>query len=306
MSAPPTACVYGAPLPELADVPLGAAQVSPLAPGAARLEDIDPQSLDLAVIAAPPGTVERRYALALALRALKPGAPLIAMAPKEKGGSRLGKELQAFGCAVTETGRRHQRLCETRRPDAPAGVDEAIAAGSPHHVQALDLWSQPGLFSWDRPDPGSLLLLQALASAKLSGKGVDLGCGPGLLARAILTHSGVSRLDLVDIDRRAIEAARRNFDDPRVGFHWADVRGPLPLEGLDFVVMNPPFHDEGAEDKGLGQGFIRQSHKLLKKGGVAWIVANRHLPYEGVLTPLFSHIEVRAEGPGYKVFEARK
>ena len=38
------------------------------------------------------GTLERRYALALILRALKPGAPLTALAPKEKGGSRLGKE----------------------------------------------------------------------------------------------------------------------------------------------------------------------------------------------------------------------
>jgi 16S rRNA (guanine1207-N2)-methyltransferase len=306
VSAAPTACVYGAPLPELAEVPKGAAQVSPLSPGSARLEEFEPETLDRAVIAAPPGTVERRYALALALRALKPGASFVAMAPKEKGGSRLGKELKAFGCEVIETGRRHQRLCETRRPEAPEGVEEAIAAGGPRFVEALDLWSQPGLFSWDRPDPGTLLLIQALGAAKLSGRGVDLGCGPGLLARAILAHKGVARLDLVDIDRRAIDAARRNFDDPRVGLHWADARGPLPLEALDFVVMNPPFHDEGAEDKGLGQGFIRQSHKLLAKGGVAWVVANRHLPYEGVLTPLFSRVEVRAEGPGYKVFEARK
>jgi 16S rRNA (guanine1207-N2)-methyltransferase len=56
----------------------------------------------------------------------------------------------------------------------------------------------------------------------------------------------------------------------------------------------------------LGQGFLRRAHALLRKGGVAWIVANRHLPYEKVLTPLFARVELRSDGPGYKVFEARR
>ena len=47
-------------------------------------------------MAALPGTVERLYTLAQALRALKPGAPLTVMAPKTKGGNRIAKELGAF------------------------------------------------------------------------------------------------------------------------------------------------------------------------------------------------------------------
>jgi len=67
-------CVYGAPPAALAEVPPGARQVSPLIPDAAALEDFAPASLSAAVIAAPPGTIERRYVLALALRALQPRA----------------------------------------------------------------------------------------------------------------------------------------------------------------------------------------------------------------------------------------
>ncbi len=301
------ACVYGTPLPALAEVPEGAVQVSPLIPGAARLEDVAEASLAEAVVAAPPGTVERRYTLALALRALKPDAPLIAMAPKEKGGARLGKELQAFGCAVVETGRRHQRLCETRRPGALDNTEDAIAAGAPRWVEALGLWSQPGLFSWDRADPGSRLLVETLKCVALTGRGADLGCGAGLLARAVLAAPRVTRLELIDLDRRAVEACRRNFaEEPRVHLHWADARGDLPFDGLDFVVMNPPFHDGGIEDRALGQGFIRAAHRLLRKGGVAILVANRHLPYEGVLTPLFASTALLADGAGFKVYEARK
>jgi 16S rRNA (guanine1207-N2)-methyltransferase len=297
-------CVYGAPPASLADTPAGAVQVSPLVPGAARLEDVAPESLSGAVIAAPPGAVERRYVLALALRALKPSARLVALAPKDKGGSRLRKELETFGCTVEEGARQHQRICHVVRPDAPAGLDAAVAAGGPQVAKGLGLWSQPGVFSWDRPDPGSLLLISALPP--LAGRGADLGCGVGLLARAVLAQPEVAHLDLVDLDRRAVEAARRNLDDPRAAFHWADARSAPALSGLDFVVMNPPFHGGGYEDKALGQAFIRRAHQILRKGGVLWLVANRHLPYEGVLSPLFGKVAPKGEGAGFKIYEARK
>jgi len=296
--------VYGVPTADLVDVPAGAVQLSPLTPGAQALEDVAPGSLFGMVVAAPPGTLERRYVLARALRALAPGGRLSALAPKDKGGSRLRKELEAFGCAVHETGGRHQRLCETRRPDAPSGLDEAIAAGGPRLEPGLGLWTWPGVFSWDRLDPGSVQLIQALPP--LAGRGADLGCGLGVLSKAVLAQPAVTALTLVDLDRRAVEAARRNVDDPRAAFHWGDARSEPALEGLDFVVMNPPFHDRGAEDKALGQAFIRRAAQVLRKGGVLWMVANRHLPYEAVLTSLFRQVALKSEGGGFKVYEARK
>jgi 16S rRNA (guanine1207-N2)-methyltransferase len=296
-------CVYGAPDPELAAVPDGATQVSPLFPGAAALEDLPPASLSGMAIAAPAGTLERRYVLALGLRAVKAGAPLTVMAPKDKGGTRLAKELEAFGCTVNAAGRRHQRICHTLRPESFSAGD-AIEAGQPRFVAALGLWSQPGIFSWDRPDPGTALLLSVLPP--VAGRGADLGCGLGVIARAVLANAGVTHLHLLDIDRRAIDAARRNVTDPRAVFHWTDVRQSVAGDGLDFVVMNPPFHDGGIEDKGLGQAFVRRGHQMVRDGGKVWLVANRHLPYEGVLTPMFSTVNLRADSGGFKVYEAQK
>ena len=297
--------VYGAPPPELAPVDPGAAQLSPQVPGAVALEDIPPAGLQSLVMLAPPGTVERRYAVALGLRALAAGAPLTLLAAKDRGGSRLRKELEAFGCAVAETSRRHHRICVTHRPEAPMGLDQAIAEGAPRLIQSLGLWSQPGVFSWDRIDPGSALLLQHMPA--MAGEGADLGCGLGLLARAVLAAPQVKRLTLIDNDRRAADAARRNIQDPRADIVWADATGrDVVLEGLDFVVMNPPFHDGGEEDRSLGQRFIQRACQVLRRGGVLWFVANRHLPYEAILTPVFSTVERRADSGGYKVFEARK
>jgi 16S rRNA (guanine1207-N2)-methyltransferase len=297
--------VYGTPPAELVDPGQEAIQFSPLIPGAKKLEEQDEASLGSMVMLAPPGTVERRHAIALAMKALAPGAPLTVLAPKDKGGSRLAKELKGFGCTVAETSRRHHRICTCERPSLLTGIEEALADGMPRLDEALGLWTQPGVFSWNRVDPGSALLKQHLPS--LSGRGADLGCGIGYLARAILTLPKVEHLTLIDIDRRAIEMAARNIDDPRANVRWADVRGSgAQLTGLDFVVMNPPFHDGGTEDQSLGQSFIRRAAEALRPGGVCCFVANRHLPYETLMKSLFRRVSLRIEAGGYKVYEAQK
>jgi len=223
------------------------------------------------------------------------------MAPKDRGGSRLKKELEAFGCEAIEGSKRHHRICTVEKTEGLTRLDEAIAEGAPRQIGGLT--TQPGVFSWDRVDPGTEGLLQTLPA--LSGEGADLGCGIGLIARAVLAAPKITALHLVDIDRRAIEAARLNVEDPRASFAWADAT-LTELADLDFVVMNPPFHDAGVENKNLGQRFIQAAHNALRKGGTLWMVANRHLPYEPILRPLFRTVEPRADGGGYKVFEARK
>lgn len=297
--------VYGAPPPLLAHMPDAARQLSPLHPGASDLGAAQAGSYARIVMHAPPGTLERRHAMAQALMALSNGGELTAIAPKDKGGARIRKELEAFGCAVEEGGRSHHRICGTRRPETLTGVDDALAAGAPRFIDTLGLWSQPGIFSWDRLDPGSVLLAARLP--RLEGRGADLGCGVGYLSLRVLQSAGVNRLDLIDIDRRAIDAARRNVTDPRAHLHWADASGgDASLANLDFVVMNPPFHAAGLEDKALGQAFIRKAAQILRTGGACWLVANRHLPYETVLTATFRSVRLDHEADGFKIYEARK
>lgn len=328
VTSSPSAFVYGSPPPELALSPSGAVQASPFVPGAPALESLPDAVAETAVVYAPAGAVERRYVLAHALRALRPGGDLTALAPKDRGGARLRRELEGFGCEVEESARRHHRLVRTVRPHASDGSDgsdgvsrpgasdasdssdgvfgvrAAIAAGAPRRVAETGLWSQPGVFHWDRIDPGTALLLKHLSGLK--GRGADLGCGVGVLGRALLSDPTVERLLAVDLDRRAVDCAGRNLDDPRALLLHADVRtADLPGD-LDFVVSNPPFHAGGEEDRTLGQAFVRRAATLLRKGGVFRLVANRHLPYEAPLTEAFGRFAVLADAGGYKVLEARR
>jgi 16S rRNA (guanine1207-N2)-methyltransferase len=85
------------------------------------------------------------------------------------------------------------------------------------------------------------------------------------------------------------------------------VRDPNPDQAaLDFVVMNAPFHDAGTEDRGLALNFVKRAAEALRGGGVCWLTANRHLPYEGVMKPLFKRVDLKIETGGYKIYEAHK
>jgi len=107
---------------------------------------------------------------------------------------------------------RHRGLL---RPAEPVGLAAAIEAGAPRIAPSLGLWSQPGVFSWDRPDPGSVRLLEVLPA--LQGEGADLGCGIGLLARAVLASPKVTALVCADIDGRAVTIAVRRHDARKGG-----------------------------------------------------------------------------------------
>jgi 16S rRNA (guanine1207-N2)-methyltransferase len=302
--------LYGFPHPDLASPSADASQTSPLVPGAVRLADLVPHRAASLLMQAPANSVERLHEMAAALTALAPGAPFTIMAPKDRGGSRLARELTAFGCTVSDEARRHHRICTGERPAVLTGVGEALAAGGLQPVDAIFAFSQPGLFSWDRLDPGSELLIETLAAEAirgLKGAGADFGCGWGGLSRAVLESPLVTSLTGLDVDGRACEAARTNIDDPRFSAIWRDLRASgSGLTGLDFVVMNPPFHAVSREDRGLGQAFIEQAALSLRKGGRLWLVANVHLPYERALDAGYARWELVEDDGAYKVIEAVK
>jgi 16S rRNA (guanine1207-N2)-methyltransferase len=161
----------------------------------------------------------------------------------------------------------------------------------------------PGLFSADGVDPGSELLVRHLP-ASLPPQMADLGAGWGYLSAACLARDGIERLHLVEAEARALELARANVPDPRAEFHWADATSFHPPEPVGGVIMNPPFHTGRKAQPGLGLAFIAAAARMLSGKGQLWMVANRHLPYDGALAELFATHQCLAETPVFRVWHA--
>lgn len=161
----------------------------------------------------------------------------------------------------------------------------------------------PGVFSADAIDPASQILGDALPE-KLGRDVADLGAGWGYLSSRVLERPTVENVHLVEADYAALSCAKKNIDDKRAVFHWADARTWRPKTQVNTVVMNPPFHSGRQADPALGKAFIQAAAAMLHASGALVMVANRHLPYEATLAEVFAHVEEIAGDSRFKVLQA--
>lgn len=175
-----------------------------------------------------------------------------------------------------------------------------LPLGDDSQITPQGFVTRMGVFSADHEDAGSLALIAALPE-KLKGRIGDLGAGWGLLSAHVLKLPKVTSVDLVEADYRALAAARRNIDDARARFHWADATAWQPDGLLDAVVMNPPFHTGRKGTPELGQTFVQRAAACLTPSGQLWMVANRHLPYETTLNAEFRTVKEVAGTSSFKV-----
>lgn len=184
------------------------------------------------------------------------------------------------------------------------GSFEDWHAGAPQ-VVAGRFVTRPGVFSADGIDPASEMLAAALP-AKMGRVVADLGAGWGYLSSEISKRDSLEVLHLVEADHVALSCAQENLKDPRAQFHWADATNFKPGHRVDTVVMNPPFHAGRKAEPAIGEAFIRAAAKMLAPSGQLWLVANRHLPYEGVLQESFQKVEAVAGDTRFKVLHAER
>ena len=224
-----------------------------------------------------------------------------------------------FGSSTVEAQHSGHRLVRATRRDAQptsvAGFDSPYLSPDVFrelHVSARGeqwlLHTRPGVFSWEHLDEATTLLADAM-EVRAGESVLDIGTGAGLLGLIAARMSGTGEVLMLDADSEAVRCASRSIAAASIRNAEAaasDVTSAAGDRTFDVVLSNPPFHQGKAVDLVLPRRFIGEAYNRLVPGGRLYIVANRTLPYERVITERFGAVRVLHDGQRFKVLGATR
>lgn len=244
--------------------------------------------------------------IAEAIERSTPGALIVVAGGKDDGIASLRKRVGAMLPLEDSLSKHHGVAFWFRRNAEATAAAALLRADNPQALVEGRFHTAPGMFSFDRVDPGSRLLADNLPT-DMKGAVADFCAGWGYLSSVVVEKArSLSALDLYEADFESIEMAKQNVGDvgiqPR--FFWRDLLKEPTERRYDVIVMNPPFHQDRSADPDIGRGMIKKAAAALKSGGRLFMVANKRLPYEAALDASFSHGSELARDDAFKVFVA--
>ena len=173
----------------------------------------------------------------------------------------------------------------------------------------LQLTTAGGVFSPDRLDAGTAVLLSNTPPVPPGGNLLDLGCGWGPISLSMALASPHATIWAVDVNGRALDLVRRNAES--LGLD--NVNAVRPEDVPDDIVFrgirsNPPIR----VGKSILHEMLEQWIPRLDERSDAWLVVARQLGADSLqrwmaatFTPGFS-VYRTATGRGYRVLKVRR
>lgn len=168
-------------------------------------------------------------------------------------------------------------------------------------------WTAASVFSREYVDYGSRLLIETL-DVPPGARVLDVGCGYGPIGIAIAKTVADVRVDMVDINERAVALAQENAAAngvaDRVRVFVSD--GYAQVDGVyDVIVTNPPIR----AGKDVVYAIFAGAKEHLVPGGSLWVVIHKKQgapSAERKLAELYGTVERVARKKGYHVFRVTR
>jgi len=168
---------------------------------------------------------------------------------------------------------------------------------------SLDLQALPGVFSANRIDEGTELLLASMT--QVQGQGLDFGCGCGVISAALAKRFDVS-MHGVDVDALSVASSNQTFKINNVSAKALCSNGLSEILSrqlnYDFVATNPPFHTGIKTDYGITETLIKQLPRILKRSFQVWMVANHFLPYPEIFKRHLKPVDIKSKNNRFNIY----
>jgi len=156
----------------------------------------------------------------------------------------------------------------------PASADERRTINVPLAGRTRAVQVAPGVFSAERVDQGTSVLLQHAPPPPATGTFLDLGCGWGPIALTLGLRSPDAHVWAVDVNERALDLTRTNATSLGLRNVEAVSAQQVPAEvRFDLVWSNPPIR----VGKQVLHELLLTWLRRLTPDGVAYLVVQRNL-----------------------------
>ncbi len=170
---------------------------------------------------------------------------------------------------------------------------------------AFTFTTDAGVFSRDRVDFGSLLLIETMRIGSTDTV-LDIGCGYGPIGSAAARLASEGQVYMVDVNERAAMLARRNLKANQISNAEVRVGDALePVRGIAFdtILTNPPIR----AGKQVIYRMVDEAHDALKPGGSLWVVIQNKQGAPSMkkrLQETFGNVLDVERKAGYHIFRA--
>ena len=173
------------------------------------------------------------------------------------------------------------------------------------HNEDITCITDHGVFAKDGLDRGTTVLLQYLTIDPTAKTALDLGCGYGPIG-ITLAKAYDLELDMVDVNRRALDLTRQNLALNNVKATVLESDGFTALNKVyDLIVTNPPIR-VGKEKL---YSLLASTKDYLQPNGSLWFVINKKHGAESALRfiqTVFETVTVVGKSKGFFVIHCRK
>jgi len=226
---------------------------------------------------------------------------------------------KTIGDTKTSLAKKKARLifskCENNSKNISAENFEKQAKTYTEEKFGVTSYGLAGVFSRDRLDSGSRVLLNYLPQTRANQKVADLGCGTGILGTTLAKINSSLQVVFCDESYLALASAKLTYDNnidssrerniSKAEYVITDVLDGVDNNQFDHILCNPPFHQQNVQTLSIANKMFRQSSSRLRESGEFRVVANRHLKYRPMLSQYFKSVTSISDDPKFIVWLAK-